>query len=56
MSEEKLLEKINDKIRINDYKSANFQFAVQKEDDQWKIIIVRVILDIQEPQENKTLL
>jgi len=51
--EEKILDKIKQKISQNQYKSANLQFAIKKEDGQWKIAIARLVFDIQEPQQNK---
>ncbi len=56
MWEEKILDKIKEKISLNQYKSAKFQFALNKESEQWKIIAVRITLDIHESKENRTLI
>jgi len=37
------------------YRSAKFRLALIKEGGFWKILVSRVILDISEPEENKTL-
>lgn len=56
MVEESIREKIKQKIASMSYNSANFQFGLIKENEEWKIAIGRIVLDIDQPQGHKTLI
>ena len=57
MSEEEAIRNlIKERIDKYGYNSANFRLALMKEGELWKIIIAKIVLDISNPQGQKTLL
>lgn len=56
MSEEIVFETIVDKVKKMGYNSATLQLALLKQGNLWKIYMARMILDMQKPSVQKTLL
>jgi len=54
MVEEEIQQAIRDKINEVGYKSANLKLALVKEGGSWKILAVRIVFDISNPQGQTT--